>query len=119
MTCHWRIGRIAVAVCGALFCIFAAPPAPIQGQQPQNEPEKLIPEESAEVLKYLSSIPSQVIAKSLGPEFEEIDGIPLTAEAKQRERAWLLSSPLDRLDVPSIAPNVPIGNSPNKHENEP
>jgi hypothetical protein len=121
MTSNWRIGRTAVAVCGALFCMLAAPPAVIESQEPQveqNEPEKLIPEESAEVLKYLSSIPSQVMAKSLGPEFEEIDGIPLTAEAKQRQRALLLGS-LDRLDVPSIAPNVPIGNSPNKHENEP
>jgi hypothetical protein len=120
-------GHTFLAIGAALLAFMLAVPFPSavsQSQEPgDQEPEKLVPEEFKDQVKYLSTLPSMMIAKSLG--MTEIEGKPLDGggDVSDIQLRRLLESygqrGLPRAQVPSIGENVPIGVHPTKHENEP
>ena len=99
-------------------------------QEPENqdqenkEPEKLVPEEFKDQIPYLSAVPAELAARSLG--MTEIMGKPLDESEAQlrglaRQRGLNLLTDrraLQTAQVPSIGANVGIGTDPAAHENE-
>jgi hypothetical protein len=90
----------------------------------EQEPEKLVPEEFKDKVQYLSTLPSMMIADSLG--MTEIQGKSLDQgieNIKDPRLRQLLEnierSGLSRAQLSSIGANVGIGVHPTKHENEP
>ena len=118
-------GRAILPVCLVLVLLVwvaSFPWAISYGQEPGQEPqqpEKLVPEEFKNSIPYLSTLPSMIIAESLG--VTEAAGISLDPRAKAERlrelELWFKGFP--RFQGANIAANVGIGVHPTKHENEP
>jgi hypothetical protein len=114
----------SLAVYISLFIFALAVPFHSAVSQEQ-EPEKLVPEEFKDKVQYLSTVPSMIIADSLGmteiqgksldPNMDDVTDPRLRQMLQDIKRSGL--SP--RAQLFSIGANVGIGVHPTKHENEP